>query len=131
MLLQLKNKNLQALKKVIDDAVKIGGIPKQVVVTPVEAADLLREHVDLAQEDIKSNLKFEFVDEDASQCQFYLRGKEIPLNHIKEFVKKWFLHHIKVTFNSVPLIIQASKQDRKKAKKVTQSIAEKGKEWHH
>ncbi len=130
MLLQLKNKNLQAIERAISDAKAVGGIPKHVILTPVEAAELLREHVALNQDDIKSILQFTFVDEEAAKLKFALR-KELTLEQVKEFVKRWYLGQVTITFNEVPLIVQANKKAKKKAEKVVKAVEGKGKEWHH
>lgn len=122
MILRLRNKHLLAIKNLLKEADETGGIPKEVVITPIEAATLVNEYVDLG-----GGLKFTF-DETTTKFNFLLKGKTLEFEHLKELVDCWYQNRIKVDYvegeSCIPLIVPPDKKTKKKIEK-TMEQAEK------
>lgn len=115
MILKLKNKYLLAVKKVLKEAEETGGIPKEIIITPIEAAGLIYEYMDLGE-----GLKFTF-DDSTTKFKFLLKKDTLELEQLKELVDSWYHYKIKVEYiggdSLIPLIVRPDKKTKKKIEK--------------
>ena len=104
-----------AIDKSLKESEKLGGIPKSIVVDPLESVEIIRECHELHKEGFASLPKFEHNDKSNASVKFKVYGvRKLSNDDILEIVNQWNRNEIIVKYNEIPIVIERKKKEIKK-----------------
>ncbi len=102
MLIKFKNKMTMALQKMIDDGLRLGGLPDHIEVSPNEAAEIFKEIHRLTPSTLSS---YVITSKEGASCKLMFAAKEISELEMATYVANWKSGQWNVQYKKIPVIV--------------------------
>ncbi len=101
MIIKFKNKMVMSLKKMIDDGMRMGGLPSHIEVSPQEALDIFTEINVLSP----PPQGYTITQKDGTSARLLLNAKSISQADMQMYIQNWKANEWKVEYNKISIFI--------------------------